>query len=76
MPDTVELVQPGFYRALPFSTPGARGLVTGVRGNTLLDRAIELVEAGASTAQLELPREITEEVDEGLKAWSTWSNAY
>ena len=69
MPETVELVQPGFYPALPFgalSTPGERGLVTGVRGTTRLDRAIDLVQFGASIVQLELPPEITGEVDEEL----------
>lgn len=69
VPDTVELVQPAFYPTLPFralSTSGERGLVTGVRGTTRLDRVIDLVERGASIVQLELPPEITGEVDEEL----------
>ena len=69
MPETVELLQPGFYPALPFgvlSTPGERGLVTGVRGTTRLDRAIDLVELGASIVQLELLVRLPGEVDEEL----------
>jgi hypothetical protein len=69
VPDTVELVQPAFYPTLRFralSAPGERGLFTGVRGTTRLDRVIDLFERGPSMAQLELPSEITGEVDEEL----------
>lgn len=69
VPDTVELVQPAFYPTLPFralSISGERGLETGVRGTTRLDRVIDLVERGASIVQLELPPAVTGDVDEEL----------
>ncbi len=69
VPDTVELIQPAFYPALPFvalSAPGARGLRTAISGATPLDRAINLIERGASLVQLELPALIAGELDEEL----------
>jgi hypothetical protein len=69
VPDTVQFIQPAFYPELPFSAlaaPGERGLVTAVAGATPLDRPIDLAERRASLVQLELPHEITGEVDAEL----------
>lgn len=69
VPDTVQFIQPAFYPELRFtalSAPGERGLVTGVAGATPLDRPIDLAARGASLVQVELPPQITGEVDEAL----------
>ncbi len=69
VPDTVQFIQPAFYPGLRFtalSAPGERGLVTGVAGATPLDHPIDLAARGASLVQVELPPQITGEVDEAL----------
>jgi hypothetical protein len=69
VPDTVELVQPAFYPQLPFealSRPGERRLICGRSGSSAIDRPIDLVAHGASLVQVELPAQITGEVDEEL----------
>ncbi len=69
VPDTVEVIQPAFYPDMPFvalSLPGARSLTTVLTGTTPLDRAINLVERGASLVQLELPALIAGELDDEL----------
>jgi len=67
--DTVRFVQPAFYPRLPFqalSAPGQRGIRTRLPGGQPLDGAIDLVEQGASLVQLQLPAQISGEVDEEL----------
>lgn len=67
--DTVEIIQPAFYRELPFaalSGVGERRLVTRARGATPFDEAVDLAEAGASLVQVELPPLTPGEVDEEL----------
>src|ERR1044072_2665525 len=56
--DTVRFVQPAFYPQLPFealSLDGERRLLTTAAGGMKIDRLIQLVEAGASVVQVELP---------------------
>jgi len=67
--DTVAVVQPAFYRRLPFtalSAPGDRRLRTTVGGIMPIDRAIDQVASGMSMVQVELPALLTGTVDEEL----------
>jgi hypothetical protein len=69
VPDTVQFVQPAFYPQLEFtalSTPCERRLVVPGGGSTPLDVPIDMAARGASLLQVELPAEITGEVDDGL----------
>ena len=69
VPDTVRFVQPAFYPQLAFtalSAPGERRLRVSGSSRTPLDAPIDLAAGGASLLQLELPAEITGEVDDML----------
>jgi hypothetical protein len=69
VPDTVQFVQPAFYPDLEFtalSAPGERRLVVAGTSGSRLDVPIEMAARGASLLQVELPAEITGEVDEPL----------
>lgn len=69
VPDTVAFVQPAFYPDLSFqalSLPGERELLTGARGISATDRAIDLAEKGASIVLMQLPPRITGEMDEDV----------
>lgn len=67
--DTVAVVQPAFYPALPFAaaTPdGARALRFDVSGTLPADRALDLAAQGASLVLAELPARVTGEADDDL----------
>ena len=71
VPDTVRFVQPAFYPRLPFtalSAPGDRRLRLAAATGTPLDAPIDLAADGASLVQVNLPAQITGEVDEALAA--------
>lgn len=69
VPDTVRFVQPAFYPQLEFtalSAPGERRLCVASGTGASLDAPIDLAADGASLLQVELPAEITGEVDDEL----------
>jgi hypothetical protein len=69
VPDTVRFVQPAFYPQLEFtalSAAGERRLRVAAASGGPLDAPIEMAADGASLLQVELPAEITGEMDDAL----------
>lgn len=65
--DTVRLVQPAFYPDLPFAAMSSdRSISFGVAGIMPFDAALDAVAGGSSIVMVELPAQITGQIDSDL----------